>query len=151
NKDVLNMTEPLIVHQTTGPQERKALRDWIVEKGSDVNLVEELPSLEVGEAYVWSPRWLKILDRVRVEMPRTLDSSATPKFGSKTIATRKLDPLDLEQIQTAMKDVIQHAQENDPKELRARLVQLQKQLQSRPAETKVVEKIVEREVPVIGD
>jgi DNA helicase HerA-like ATPase len=71
NKDALNQTECLVVLQTNGAQERKAIEAWIVEQGLDVGeLVDTLPSLERGEAWVWSPSWLRKTLPARAEAGR---------------------------------------------------------------------------------
>jgi hypothetical protein len=83
NKEVLNQTECLLVGQVNGAQERDALKKWISHQGMDVHLVDELPRLKAGTFYVWSPQWLNLLQRVRIEPKRTYDASATPKVGDR--------------------------------------------------------------------
>lgn len=139
NKDALNQTEALFVLQTNGSQERKALRDWIVDQGLSVDLIDELPKLPIGTAYVWSPQWLKILKKVHISKKKTFNASATPEVGEKKHEARELAPVDLEQIQTAMKDTIERAKVDDPKALRKRIAELEADLRKRqqPAPAKV--------------
>lgn len=126
NKDVLNQTECLVVLQTIGTQERKAITDWIVEKGIDVaEAMRELPSLPTGTAFVWSPGWLGILKRVKIGRKRTFDASATPKFGEKPVKPRDLTPVDLASIKDQMAATIKKAAESDPKALRKRVAELE--------------------------
>jgi len=61
NKKALNQTECLFAFQMTGPQERDTIAKWATSKGVDENLDEILPSLEVGQAHVWSPQGSKLV------------------------------------------------------------------------------------------
>ena len=70
DKRVLNLSQMLVVHQTAGKHERRSLIDWAVSKRlklEDTDLTE----LDIGEAYVWSPRWLKLVKKVQVDLKTT--------------------------------------------------------------------------------
>jgi hypothetical protein len=145
NKDCLNQTECLVVLQTTGSQERKAIKNWIVEKDIDVAAaLDELPSLPVGTAYVWSPQWLGILKRVKINRKRTFDASATPKVGEKRKPPKPLTKADLKRLQSDMESMVKKAEENDPRALKAQVIKLQAQLAQR--KTEVVEKVIEHSI-----
>ncbi len=150
NKDALNQTEALFVMQTNGAQERKALSDWIVEQGvTTKGIVDELPSLPIGTAYLWSPSWLRKLEKVRIGERKTYDASATPTASQARIEPRPLSKEELAQVEHAMAATIAKAKADDPKELRKQIAELQRQVGSTPA---VVEKVVERvEVSVLPD
>lgn len=145
NKEVLNQTECLFAFQVNGKHERVALRDWVVYHGAEKSLVDELPSLPVGTAYVWSPQWLRILEKVQIGRKRTFDASATPKVGGAQIR-RDLKPLDLDDLKTRMASTIEKAKADDPRELRRRITELERQVKS-PQQPKPEMQI--REVPVI--
>lgn len=138
NKDVLTQAECLLVLQTIGAQERKALREWMKEVGVDRSeAIDELPSLEVGEAYLWSPGWLREFRRVRIGKRKTFDASATPKVGAKagTAAPRKLADHELEALRQTMAEVVEKAEQDDPKALRRKVAELRaqvKKLETRP-------------------
>jgi Mn-dependent DtxR family transcriptional regulator len=150
NKDVLNQTEVLFVYQLTGPQERKAIEGWIVDKALDLgNVIDELPSLPTGTGYVWSPQWLKVFKKIRVDAKRTFDASSTPTHNAEGQAATKLTPIDLELLQTAMAATIEKAKGEDPKELRRRIAELEKQLRAKPQEA--APEPVRVEVPAVGD
>lgn len=142
NKEVLSQTECLIVLQTNGAHERKAIREWIVDQGMNVpNLVEELPALKKGQAWVWSPSWLGITKKVQIGKKKTFDASKTPELG-KVEAVRELAPVDLAKIRDAMATVIKEAEQKDPAVLRRRIAELEKELAKRPSakvETKTIE------------
>lgn len=129
NKEVLNQVEALFVFQLTGPQERKAIQAWVVDQAIDVSeMVDELPALPRGSCFVWSPQWLRILDRYKIGKKRTYDASATPELGAKRVEPRTLEAQDLEQLQVAMAKVVQEAERNDPKALRAQVGKLEREL-----------------------
>jgi len=144
NKEALTQTECLVVFQVNGTPERKALRDWIVHQGMDVGLVDQLPSLEVGTAFVWSPQWLRILQKVKIAAKRTFDASATPKVGSK-VQRADLAPLDLAAFRDKMAAAIEHAKANDPAELKRTIAALRRELteaqrkSQNPQQPKVIE------------
>ncbi len=130
NKECLNQTEALFVFQLNGPQERKAIEDWIVDKGLDKKTVaEDLSGLNVGECFLWSPQWLRILKRVKILKKITYDASNTPVVGKQQKkVTRMLAPVDLEKIKSAIQTVVDEKKKNDPKELRRRITDLERQL-----------------------
>lgn len=139
NKDVLNQTEVLVVLQTTGAHERKAIREWIVEQDLDDAVLDTLPSLGTGEAYVWSPGWLRLFRKVKISRKRTYDASATPTFGQEYFE-RPVAPVNLDEVRKAMAGAIERAEQEDPTALRRRVAELERALKQRPAaEPKIVE------------
>lgn len=148
NKEVLTQTECLVVLQVNGAPERKALKEWIVHQGMDVKLLDELPSLPIGTAYVWSPQWLGILEKVKIGKKHTLDASATPKVGERR-QQRELAPLDLAVFREKMAATIERAKADDPRELRRELAAARKHLAQIPVA--VPAKIERVEVPMLTD
>lgn len=154
NKDALNQTECLVVLQTNGAQERKALKEWIVEAGIDVgvDLIATLPGLQRGEAWVWSPSWLRVTKRIHIAKKRTLNASATPEHGE-TVEAKPLAPIDLEQLRDAMATTVAKAAATDPTKLQRRVAELERQLAAKPTAAppapKVEPKVVEK--PVLKD
>ena len=130
NKEVLNQVECLFVLQTNGVHERKAIKDWISYQGFDADLVAELPQLPIGEAYVWSPQWLRLCARFKIGKKKTFDASATPTFNCKTVAPRKLEKLEMSAIQDAMSDIVEKKKANDPRLLKKEIQKLKSQLGS---------------------
>lgn len=79
DKDALSQVECLVAFKVQEAHARKALIDWIAEKGEDVKShVADLPKLPKGEALVWSPAWLQLYRRVKIGKKNTFDSSSTP-------------------------------------------------------------------------
>jgi hypothetical protein len=129
-KDVLSQIELLVAMQVTAPQDRKALKEWVdgnatVEEGRKV--LDSLAGLPRGTAWVWAPG-MDLLEQVRVRLPHTYDSSYTPKIGEKRPAAPTLKPIDLEQIRTQLAAVVEEAKANDPKALRAVILDLRRQI-----------------------
>lgn len=147
SKEILNQTETLFVFQTTGPHERKAVEGWIVEHAIDLKkFVDELPALDRGTGYAWSPQWLRKFLKVRVRAKLTFDASSTPT-GQRSSRAIELAPIDLEKIQEAMAATVQRVKESDPRELRKRIAELERQVQEKPPiEARIVERV---EVPVL--
>jgi hypothetical protein len=143
NKDVLTQVGTLIPMRTPSPQDRKAILAWVDTHDSGKEAVDDLPSLANGEAYVFSPQWLNTLQKIQFRRRRTFDSGSTPKVGQKVRPPTNLAEVDLAAINTAMADTIEKAESDDPKHLRRRIAELEKEA---AAQTPVVERV---EVPVL--
>jgi uncharacterized protein len=146
NKDVLTQVDTLIVLRTTSPQDRKAVRDWVDVHADAHDMLATLPSLESGEAWLWSPEFLGKLERIRFRRRRTFDSGATPKVGQKRRTPATLADVDLAAIKEQMAETIEKAKADDPKVLRGRIRDLEKQVANGPQTTEV-----RVEVPVLPD
>lgn len=149
SKKAINQAQTVFVFRLTGSQERKAVEAWVNEHGLEENLLDGLPKMETGTCHVWSPAWLKVFKTIRIAAKATFDASATPKVGERA-AARSLAPIDLERIRQDMAATIEKAKADDPKELRARIAELQRQVKFKmPKEAGV--KIERVEVPVLKD
>lgn len=127
-KEALTQVECLVVLQVNGVPEKKALKEWIVEKGLDTNLLEELPFMKQGVAYIWSPQWLEHFGQHKILPKWTFDAGATPKVGVKRVQA-DLKPIDLEALRVQMAATVQKLEESDPKVLKKRIASLEHQLQ----------------------
>lgn len=134
NKNVLTQIEVLIALRTISPQDLKAIDAWVDVHGSDEErktLKESLPSLPTGDAWVWSPGWPTtkgIFKRVHVGAIKTFDSGASPKPGEKRVEPKAVAQVDLEAVRTQMAEVVERAAASDPKALRARIRELEKEI-----------------------
>src|SRR5882672_6048079 len=72
NKKVLNQTSILIVLGTSGTTDRTAIEKWVRDKHIDASGLDELASLEQGDAFVWLPRE-KTFKRVHIGKRWTFD------------------------------------------------------------------------------
>jgi hypothetical protein len=137
NKKALNQAECLLCFQLTGPQERDAVKNWIAEKGLTADLNKVLPALRQGYAHVWSPVWLDINEEVHIAQKWTFSAGTTPVVGAKPVQAIPLETLELEQIRKDMAATVERAKENDPRELKRKISELQQQLK--------------RQTPIIDD
>lgn len=126
DKEVLNMTEVMVTLQMTGPHERETIKKWVSQKGGDIDIVDILPRLEVGQAHVWSPQWLGVSKTVKISKRETFNASSTPVFGSAPKAEPKpLDAADLTALRDSMAATIEEAEANDPDKLRDKIFKLE--------------------------
>lgn len=138
NKNVLSQIEVLVALQVTAPQDRKALDEWAQGYSTPEQrreFLDALAVLEIGEAWVWSPQWLRVFQRTRVSKRRTFDSSSTPVTGDDLIEPVALADVDLDALKAAMSDTIERARADDPKVLRVEIARLQAEVGGLRAET----------------
>jgi len=148
NKEVLSQVECLCVLQVNGAHERKALEEWVQEAGADRKLVGELTGLASGEGYVWSPSWLRTFKRVQFSTKKTFDASATPEVG-KAAKAASLSTVDVAALRADLQEVVAAAEKDDPKALRRRIAELERELAKKPAPASA--KIERVEVSVLKD
>ncbi len=103
HKNVLSQIGTLIAMKLPGPQDRKAIEDW-VKGNADADqaraVMQSLPGLARGEGWVWSPAD-DVLDRVTFPAIRTFDSSRTPEIGE-VVTAPALASVDVEALRTAL-------------------------------------------------
>lgn len=127
HKDSLTQAETLIAMRLIAPQDRRAVEDWIGEWADPkqgAELLKSLPSLPTGEGWLWSPE-AGILQRQKFPRIITYDSSRAPDGDIGKIV---LANIDLPTIQARLETVAHDAFDNDPKRLRAKLLEVQKEL-----------------------
>jgi hypothetical protein len=154
NKNVLTQAQVLIALRTIAPQDLKAMNAWIDVHGEEeqrATLMESLPALPVGDAWVWSPGWPTVdgvFKRIRTLPIETFDSGATPKPGERRTEPKTVAEVDLAAISRQMADTIERAKADDPLELRKRIAELEKAARAKPASAAAprVERI---EVPIL--
>lgn len=133
-KDVLTQVEVMVAHQTTGPQDRKALETWIEAHDTGNRkkaFLDSVAGLPRGVAWFWSPAWLDIFQQVHVRRKRTFDSSSTPKAGERQAAPKKLAPVELDALRDRIAETIERAKADDPRELRKKIAELEKQVSAK--------------------
>jgi hypothetical protein len=129
NKDLLNLADVVFGYRTNGVLERKAIADWVQEKGmkgrDDVQ--GELPGLARGQAIVWCPS-RKIYGKYAVKKKGTYDAGATPLYVKDDV---RMAPLDLGELEKTMGQAVEEARVNDPKALKAEIASLRRQFDSK--------------------
>lgn len=131
NKNLLSQVEVMLSHQVTAPQDRQALREWAeghAMRDKVQTFLESLAGLQRGEAWLWSPSWLQRFERVTVRPRHTFDSSATPRAGETRIEPQVLAAVDIEALRERMAATIERAKADDPRELRAHIRELEKDI-----------------------
>jgi hypothetical protein len=131
SKNVTTQAEILIVHRTIGPQDVAAVREWIKYHGDSEAILGELATLKTGECFLWAPDFPESkpigLVRVRIRERVTFDSSATPKAGEQRREPKELAVVDLAALNERMKATIERARAEDPRELHARIRELERE------------------------
>lgn len=129
-KDVLNLADTLFVYRTLGVAERRAIDDWVQEKGAKGRdeIGNTLPKLAQGHAIVWCPS-RGVFGEFAIRKKSTYDAGATPLQRRNAVRTR---PLDLSALEKAMgADVVEEGKKIDPRVLQARINELEAQLAKR--------------------
>jgi uncharacterized protein len=125
HKDVLTQTETLIVLRTTAPQDRDAVKAWVEYHGQAKTLIDSLPQLSNGEGWIWSPEWLKAMEKVHFRRRQTFDSGSTPLIGAGRTEAKPatLAEVNLKSIEKQMAATIEKAKAEDPRELRGQIAE----------------------------
>lgn len=133
SKSVLEVCEFLVAFRATGTNTRKALLNWVsahdVEEQAEA-FFGSIAGLEVGEAWAWSPGWLRIFQRVQIHQRETFDSSATPKVGQRLRPRGKAAVVDLAVLGERMAETVERQQQDDPKRLHAEISRLKGELEA---------------------
>lgn len=127
---VLGSCDTVIAHRMTAPADQKPVIDWlkgnVPDKLGRSEIEQSLPKLKTGEGWMCSGE----LNRPqRLQFPRinTYDNSATPESDS---ATNKVvtATVDTEKLRHLIGNAVAEAEANDPKKLKARIVELEREL-----------------------
>lgn len=141
NKNVLEQIDMLITLRVIGPNDRRAIEDYVKADADDEQrkvLMGSLASLGLGEAWLWEPAGdPPLFDRVKIRERHTFNSSATPKAGQRRVEPSRFAEVDLAAVQTQMAEAIHRAEENDPKVLKRRIAELERELTKKVAVPKV--------------
>lgn len=140
HKDVLGMAQTVVAMKMGLPHDRKAVKEWIAGQVGGVDhkaqesiekaVVDSLPTLKTGEGWVWVMG--QVPERVKFPTIRTFDSMRTPTEGD-DFGLITLPPIDAGKLSAELAKVVKENAENDPKALKARIVELEKQLKAAPA------------------
>ena len=128
HKDSLTQVETLIAMRLIAPQDRNAVKDWMLEwaePSQGAEILKSLPSLPTGEGWVWAPE-INILDKMKFPEISTYDSSRAPDGAASKVVLASIDRADIE---ARLKAVEVDLAENDPKRLKEHIAELQQQLE----------------------
>jgi len=136
-KNVLTQAEVLITLRLTSPQDRKAVEAWVSahdDAGHRQEMLASLASLSVGTAWLWSPGWLDLLQKVQIRRRHTFDSSATPKVSQGKASQSKegssqarpepamLAAVDLDRVRARLADLTPASSDADTSSTRTAVV-----------------------------
>jgi hypothetical protein len=103
HKNVLTQCENLMALRCIGKRDRVAAKEWIAEvvqmeddEEADLRahtFMASLAKLNDGEAWFWSPQWLKRFDKVQLRRRKTFHAGETRKVGeaAKQVALSRVD------------------------------------------------------------
>lgn len=133
NKDVISQVDMLMVLRMHHDLDIEPVARWIkgkVNKELAADMVLSLHKLPTGEAWIFVPEE-ETFKRIRFRDKITFDSGRTPRAGERRRAPKVLAPIDLEKIGKTIEKTIQETKDNDPKELKKRLVEFGKETNMR--------------------
>lgn len=151
SKGVLSMCELLMVLGMEHNLDIGQVERWVRNKKDPAladELVESLPDLPQGDAWVWARRH-RIRHRFRAREKHTFDSGATPKAGQKTRVAKKLAQIDIARLGETIAAAVERQKMDDPAALRKKLAELAAELAKEKGKTvpnKFVDHVIEKPV-----
>lgn len=130
SKRTMKQSELFVALRTFSPLDQKPILDYLrtsVPKNEAAEISMTLATLNDGEAWFISPRWLTTLKRTRFRFRETFDSSRTPVLGEIVAQPRVLAPVDLARISAAIDEVGASEITMTTGDLRARVERLQRE------------------------
>lgn len=92
--------------------------------------LRQLAKLPDGHAWFWAPTMDDLFTLVHVRMRETFDSSKTPKIGERPLQPTAVAAVDLETLKGAVQETLEEAAANDPKALRKRIAELEREVEA---------------------
>lgn len=128
NKKVLEMCEVTLAFRMTGINMRKTIETLVKDQDTGVDVNGILPSLDTGQAFVWSPNFLEVADTYKISEKITADVSATPVVGAESVHTQKLEPRDVTELTESISKLTADMEANTPAALKKRIAELEKEV-----------------------
>jgi hypothetical protein len=151
NKNVLSQVDMLTALRMNHPKDLGAIKEWVAVHGDEdraAKMLDSLPALPIGDAWLWAPGE-DLFERATIRRRRTFDSGRTPKAGEHAVTPKVLAQVDIARLGQTIAATVEQAKANDPKALKARIAELEKQVAAKaPAakvETKTIEKLAIKE------
>jgi len=130
-KSVLEQIDNLFAMRMFGPNDLKAVEGWlhhnVADKEQRTAILQTLPSLQPGDAWLCSPDWMHDVTRLRVRERMTYHAGRTPKRGERASAPKPVElPQVIERFQRAAQQ--RHLAVQQQRDLKAENARLQKEL-----------------------
>jgi hypothetical protein len=130
---VLGSCETVIAHRLTTPADQKPILDWL-KANADRGIIEmvsaQLSSLKTGAGWICSGE-ARIFERIEFPKFKTFDNAATPtKDGNAIDVTTAA--VNADELRALIGEAVKVAEADDPKALRARIIELEKAAAARP-------------------
>lgn len=134
SKDVLSQAGTLVAFRSTSPHDRDSIEKWLKSNtDAEARLADHLPTLENGEAILWSPNFLRLTRRVRFRLCRTFDSGKTATLESSDRPPATLADVDVAALGRRLAATVERAKAEDPALLRERIRELEAKVKARVA------------------
>jgi uncharacterized protein len=156
NKEVSELCDMMVAFRTPGPLDQERIKDWLDANTTKVQRDEvmgQLSGLPTGTAVFASGHPdLKIFGVYPVRRRETFDSSATPKVGQRRKEPKRFAKPDLDELKSKMSAAIERQKADDPKALRARIGELEREVKAKIAPAAIVKapKVERVDVPVLS-
>jgi len=153
NKEVSELCDMMVAFRTPGPLDQERVKDWLDANTTKVQRDEvmgQLSGLPTGTAVFASGHPdLKIFGVYPVRRRETFDSSATPKVGQRRKEPKRLAKPDLEELKSKMSAAIERQKADDPKALRARIAELEREAKATAIGVSALSKAAVQKAPKI--
>lgn len=130
SKNVLSQADGLVAFKLTSVQDRDAIGDWVegqADKAQWRQMFGNLATMQCGQAVVWIPG-RSILRTAQFPKKETYDSSRAPERGERHAKAGNLRPVNIDKLKSKLANVVAEAKANDPKALKAEIMQLKGEL-----------------------
>lgn len=153
NKEVSELCDMMVAFRTPGPLDQERVKDWLDANTTKVQRDEvmgQLSGLPTGTAVFASGHPdLKIFGVYPVRRRETFDSSATPKVGQRRKEPKRLAKPDLEELKSKMSAAIERQKADDPKALRARIAELEREAKATSIGVSALSKAAVQKAPKV--
>lgn len=146
NKAVLEQCTILVLGQQVGNKAIEAVGKWVerLDKNIAHEVLESLPHLKPGEAWVWTRQNASHPTREQMPMCRSFHPDRRQSSEIKVEGLRSSDPSDfITRLSESIPKVIAQAKANDPKELHKEISRLKHELRAMEG------RIQTRDIPVL--
>ena len=126
---LLGSCDTLIAHRLTTPADKEPVIKWLKDNATKEAMTEvsgSLAGLKTGEGWIYSGE-AKIFERRQFPRITTYDNSATPTDDSVEHEV-KVARVDQDKLRAIIGEAVKEAEANDPKVLRRRIAELERQI-----------------------